>query len=131
MLPSPRAKAARDAAGSVFQPVSERILEILLKFHLSYLTVLSIYAPTNPSNSTSEAAIPSEAFYDQLQSTLSSVPSSDMLVIMGDFNARVGSDCSSWSSFTGPHGIGEHNENDEGLLDICTSNQLIQHLVQA
>ena len=52
---------------------------------------LSINAPTNPSNSTSEAAHPSEALYDQLQSTLSSVPSSDMLVIMGDFNARVGS----------------------------------------
>ena len=125
MLLSPRAKAAWDAAGSVFQPVSERILKIRLKCHLSYMTVLSIYAPTNPSNPTSEAALPSEAFYDQLQSTLSSVPSSDMLVIMGDFNARVGSDCSSWTSVMGPHGIGEHNGNGQRLLDFCASNQLI------
>jgi exonuclease III len=53
------------------------------------MSVVSVYAPTNPSNSTSEAASPSEAFYEQLQSTLSSVPSTDLLVIMGDFNARV------------------------------------------
>ena len=53
-----------------------------------YMTVLSIYAPTKPSNSTSEAAHPSEAFYDQLQCTyIFSIPSSDMLVIIGDFNS--------------------------------------------
>ena len=67
---SPRAKAAWDAAGCVFQPVSERILRLRLKCHMSYMTVVAVYAPTNPPNSTSEAISPSEAFYDQLQSTL-------------------------------------------------------------
>ena len=57
------------------------------EIHLSYMSVLSIYAPTNPPNSTSESADLSDAFYDQLQSTLYSVPASDLLVIMGDFNA--------------------------------------------
>ena len=51
------------------------------------MSVLSIYAPTNPTISTSESARPYDAFYDQLQLTLSSVPASDLLVIMGDFNA--------------------------------------------
>ena len=55
------------------------------------MSIISVYAPTNPTNSTSGSAQPSEAFYEQLQSTLSSVPPSDLLVIMGDFNARVGS----------------------------------------
>ena len=73
----------------------------------------------------SEAVGLSEAFYDQLQSTLSSIPSSDLLVILGDFNARVGSDFSSWNLVIGPHGIGECNENAERLLDFCASNQLI------
>ena len=103
ILPSPLAKYAWDAAGNVFQPVSECILRIRLKCHFSFMSVVSVYAPTNPSSATSEAVSASEAFYDQLQSTLSSVPSSDLLVILGDFNARVGSDHSSWNSVIGPH----------------------------
>lgn len=122
---SPRAKVAWDAAGNVFQTVSERILKICLKCYLSYMSVVSIYAPTNHSNATANAAGPSEAFYDQLQSTLSSVPPSDLLVILGDFNARVGSDHSSLTSVLGPHGIGECNENGVRLLDFCANNQLI------
>ena len=85
----------------------------------------SIYAPTNPPNSTSESAGPSDAFYDQLQLTLSSVRASDLLVIMGDFNARVGSDCSSWNSVMGPHGLRECNENGERLLDFCASYHML------
>ena len=125
ILLSPRAKAAWEAAGNEFQSVSERILIICLKCHLSYMSVISVYAPTNPTDSTSESARPSEVFYEQLQSTLLSVPSSDLLVIMGDFNARVGSDCSIWRSVLGPHGIGECNENGKRLLDFCASNQLL------
>ena len=89
------------------------------------MSVLSIHAPINPPNSTSESAGPSNAFYDQLQLTLSSAPASDLLVIMGNFNVRVGSDCSSWNSVMGPHGIGECNENGEQLLDFGTSNHML------
>ena len=89
------------------------------------MTVVALYTPTNPPTSTSEAAIPSEAFFNRLQSTIFSVPSSDLLVIMGDFNARVGSDFSYWNSVINPHGIGECNENGVQWLDFCTSNQLI------
>ena len=59
------------------------------------MTVVAVYAPTNPPNFTSEAVGHSEAFYDQLQSTLPFIPSSDLLAILGDFNTRVGSDFSS------------------------------------
>ena len=65
---------------------------------------------------------PSEAFYDHLQSTF---PSSNLIVMLGDFNAPVGSDFSSWNSVIGPHGVGECNENREQLLDFCAGNQLI------
>ena len=124
ILLSPMAKSAWDAAGNVFQPVSERILPIRNKCHFSFMSVVSVHAPTNPSSATSEAVSVSEAFYGQLQSTLSSVPSSNLLVILGDINARVGSDHSSWNSVIGPHGIGECNENGERLLNVCASNQL-------
>ena len=43
---------------------------IRLKCHLSYMTALSIYAPTNPSNTNSNASNISEAFYNQLQDSI-------------------------------------------------------------
>ena len=102
---------ARAAAGNVLEPVSERILRIHLKCDLSFMIVVSVYAPTNLSNTTSEVVSASEAFYSQIQDTVSSVPPSDLLVILGDFNAHVGSNHSSRNSVTSPHGIGECNEN--------------------
>ena len=124
ILLRPRAKVAWENVGSVFHPVSEHTLRIHLKCLLSYMSVLS-NAPTNPPNSTYESAGPSDAIYDQLQLTLSSVPASDLLVIIGGFDARLGSDCSSWNSVMGSYGIGECNKNGERLLDFCTSNHML------
>ena len=125
----PWAKVAWEAAGSVFQPVSECIIRICLNCHLSYMSVLSIYAPTNPLNYTSESAGPSDAFYDQLQSMLSSVPASDLLVIMGDFNARVGLTAplgtQSWVLTALENAMTTENDNGERLLDFCASNHML------
>ena len=118
---SPCAKAAWDGAGCVFQPVSERILRLHLKCHMFYMTVVAVYALTNPPNSTFEAVSPSKTVVHQLHSTLSSVPSSDLLVIFGDFNAHVGSDFSSWNSVIGSHGVEECNKNGEWLLNPTTN----------
>ena len=86
------ARSSWEAAGSVFKPINERIMYIRLKSHLSYTTVIAVYAPTNPVSSTSEANQPSEIFYHELHSVLTTIPAKDMVVILGDFNARVGTD---------------------------------------
>ena len=57
-----------------------------------YATVVAIYAPTNTSFGTTQAAAPFDTFYDQLQSVVSAVPPRYMLLVLGDFNAHVGSD---------------------------------------
>lgn len=120
---SPRAHSSWEAAGSVFSPVSESILSIRLKTHLAFATIIAVYAPTNPTNSTSEASAPSDTFYDNLQATLSSVPQKDMIIVMGDFNARLG--YHQWKSVIGPHGLGVPNGNGRRLLDFCAVNHLI------
>ena len=84
-----------------------------------------IYVPTNPSSGTTQAAAPSDTFYDQLQSVVSDVPPRDMLLVLGDFHARVRSDFQSWRSVIGPHGMGDCNGNGERLLDFCSNNQLL------
>ena len=122
---SPSARSSWEAAGSVFHPISECIICIRLKCHLSYVSVIAVYAPTNPSSNTVQAVAPSDAFYDQLQSVVAAVPPRDMLLFLGDFNARVGTDFQSWRSVIGPHGMGDCNHNGERLLDFCANNQLL------
>ena len=60
-----------------------------------------------------------------LQDTLSSVPPRDMVIIMGNFNACIGSNFVSHISVIGPHGLGECDENGMRLLDFCMSNKLL------
>ena len=48
-----------------------------------------------------------------------------MVIILGDFNAHVGSDFVLHGSVIGPHGLGECNENGTRLLDLCVSNQFL------
>ena len=107
----------------MFHPVSEQIIRIRLKCPLSYVTVVAIYAPTNPSSSTTQAAAPSDTSYDQ--TVVSEVPPRDMLLVLGDFNVRVGSDFQTWRSVIGPHGMGDCNSNGVRLLDFCSNNQLL------
>ena len=60
-----------------------------------------------------------EAFYNQLASVLSGIPRTDMLLLIGDFNARIGRDNDNWPLVMGKHGIGEL------LLALCSEFELI------
>ena len=63
---SPYACSSWEAAGSVFHPISERIIPICLKTYLPYASVISIYAPTNYVSTNAEASVQSDNFYDLL-----------------------------------------------------------------
>jgi exonuclease III len=62
---------------------NERIIEARLILTRGYITVLSIYASV-------EGKEESKSFYKLLQKVVDKVNKSDMLVLMGDFNARIG-----------------------------------------
>ena len=53
------------------------------------------------------------------------VPKFDMLLVMGDFNARVGSDTVAWQGTIGRFGPKEWNENAVKLLEFCALNSLV------
>ena len=68
-----------------WNPVSDRI--ITARFNSKYITTtcVQVYAPTNDA----EPEVKDE-FYEQLQAVIERAPSHDMLVMMGDWNAKVG-----------------------------------------
>lgn len=66
-----------------------------------HLTIISAYAPTM----THEDWV-KETFYADLDRTLTEVPATEKLVLLGDFNARVGKDYMVWPDQLGKFGIG-------------------------
>ena len=65
-----------------------------------------------------------EAFYQLLSDTIHATPKNDKLLLLGDFNARVGSNCTAWPSVLGPHGMGKENSNGLLLLTLCSEEEL-------
>ena len=66
-----------------------------------------------------------ERFYQDLSQAVKQVPKRDMLLIMGDFNAKVGRrEPSTMSSAVGLYGLGETNEAGEHLEDFCLEHEM-------
>jgi len=66
-----------------------------------------------------------ERFYQDLSQEVKQVTKGDMLLIMGDFNTKVGRrEPSAISSTVGLYGLGETNEAGEQLEDFCLEHEL-------
>ena len=100
--------------------INERLMK--LRFPLNphrHVTIICAYAPTLASSDEIK-----EAFYSDLDHLLKTTPRSDKLFLLGDFNARVGSDFKNWNGVLGHHGIGSMNSNGQRLLSLCAENDL-------
>ena len=82
------------------------------------ITVIQVYAPTS---NTEEADI--ERFYEDLQDLLELTPKKDVLFIIGDWNAKVGSQ--ETPGVTGIFGLVVQNEAGQWLIEFCQENALI------
>ena len=82
------------------------------------ITVIQVYALTS---NTEEAEV--EWFYEDLQNLLELTPKKDVLFIIGDWNAKVGSQ--EIPVVTGKFGLGVQNEAGQRLTDFCQENALI------
>ena len=65
-----------------------------------------------------------DKFYENLASTIRNIPSTKQLVLLGNFNARMGADNDLWPSCLGPFGVGKMNENGQQLLELCAFHNL-------
>ena len=79
------------------------------------ITVIQAYAPT------SNAEV--DWFYEDLQDRLELTPQKDVLLIIGDWHARVGSQ--ETPGVTGKFGLGVQNEARQRLIEFCQENALV------
>ena len=82
------------------------------------ITVIQVYAPTSNAEETEV-----EQFYEDLQDFLELTPKKDVLFIIGDWNAKVGSQEA--PGVTGKFGLGIRNEAGKRLIEFCQENALV------
>ena len=82
------------------------------------ITVIQVYAPTSNAE---EAEV--ERFYEDLQDLVELTPKKDVLFIIGDWNAKVGSQ--ETPGVTGKFGLGIWNEAGQRLIEFCQENALV------
>ena len=100
--------------------VTERIMTLRLPIGKErFLTLINVYAPTMTYPDEDK-----EAFYRLLSTTVDKVPTEDKLIMLGDFNARVGKDFKTYDGILGKHGRGNKNSNGDLLLSLCSQKEL-------
>ena len=82
------------------------------------ITVIQVYAPTSNAE---EAKV--EWFYRDLQDLLELTPKTDVLFIIGDWNAKVGSQ--ETPGVTGTFGLGVQNDAGQRFTEFCQENTLV------
>ena len=112
--------------------VNERVQNAVLGCNLKYdrmisacfqakpfnITIIQVYAPTSNAE---EAEV--EQFYEDLQDLLELTPKKDVLFIIQDWNAKVGSQ--KIPGVTGKFGLGVQNKAGQRLTEFCQENTLV------
>ena len=94
------------------------MISVRFQGKLFNITVIQVYAPT--SNAEEDEV---EWFYEDLQDLLELTPKKDVLFIIGDWNAKIGSQ--EIPGITGKFDFGVQNETGQRLTEFCQENTLV------
>ena len=94
---------------------NDRMISVRFQGKSFNITVILVYAPTSNAE---EAEV--EWFYEDLQDLLELTPKKDVLFIIGDWNAKVGSQ--ETPGVAGKSGLGIQNEAGQRLIKFCQEN---------
>ena len=97
---------------------NDRMISVHFQGKPITITVIEVYATTSNSE---EAEV--EWFYEDIQDLLDLAPEKDVLLIIGDWNAKVGSQ--ETPGVTGKFGLGIWNEAGQRLIEFCQENALV------
>ena len=96
----------------------DRMISVFFQGKPFNTTVIQVYALTS---NTEEAEV--KQFYEDLSDLLELTPKRDVLFIIGDWNAKVGSQ--ETPGVTGKFGLGVWNEAGQRLIEFCQGNTLV------
>ena len=100
------------------QSQKNRMISVHFQSKPFNVTVIQVCDPTSNAE---EAEV--ERFYEDLQDLLDLTPKKDVLFIIGDWNAKVGSQ--ETPGVTGKFGLGVQNEAGQRLIELCQENTLV------
>jgi len=103
-----------------WNPVSSRILKARFDSRFVKLSIIQCYAPTNEAEEETQ-----DLYYEWLQTVVDKVSKHDLLLVMGDVNAKVGCNNQGRESYMGRFGKGEMNENGGLFAHFCGLNNLV------
>ena len=98
--------------------VSNRIILLKLKSQKIDVNLTQVYAPTMDSN---KNVI--QRFYKDLDAIKKKCKSGEMLLVMGDWNAKIG--CSMEQPMIAGYGQGSRNERGDLLIDWCHETSMV------
>ena len=94
------------------------MISVRFQGKLFNITVIQVYAPTSNAE---EAEV--EWFYEDLKDLLELTPKKEVLLIIGDWNAKVRSQ--EIAGVMGKFGLGVQNEAGQRLIEFCQENALV------
>ena len=97
---------------------NDRMISVCFQGKPFNITIIQVYASTSNAE---EAEV--EQFYEDLQDLLEQIPKNEVPFIIGDWNAKVGSQ--EISGITGKFGLGVKNEAGQKLTEFCQGNALV------
>jgi exonuclease III len=71
-----------------FEPINERMCKLRIRGKFYNMTIISVYAPTEDENKQNAEDV--EHFYSKLSDVCDKTPRNDALILLGDFNAKIG-----------------------------------------
>ncbi|BHF73515.1 hypothetical protein SprV_0401659600 [Sparganum proliferum] len=107
--------------GQLEENIHNRLMSLRLPLRGGkFATIINACTPTMTGSDEAKTK-----FYEDLHAHLTSVSKADKLTVLGDFDARVGTDCTTWRGVLGSHGIAGCNDNGLLLLRTCAKHLLL------
>lgn len=103
-----------------WEPINERIINAQFNTRYFKLTIVQCVAPTNDGTDANKGC-----FYDSLLDIINKTPRHDIVVVMGDFSAKLWDNNIGVEKYLGSHSLRSMNQNIEKVFELCELSNLV------